>query len=102
MAPSDDDHALFARIDTLMAARRLHGPAKTLTIAVNRVTRQNILRHVNGHRIDTGRASLQKGASETEAMLDAGFLTKSNFNREFRRITGKTPSDKCGARHAKG
>lgn len=107
MAPSDDDHVLFARMDTLMAARRrwrdpeetismlarrLHGPAKTLSIALNRVTRQNILRYVNGHRIAAGRASMQKGASETEAMLDAGFLTKFNFNREFRRITGKTPA----------
>lgn len=117
MAPSEDDHALFARLETLMAerrlwrdpdvtlsmlARRLHVPAKTLSIAVNRVTGQNISRYVNGHRIAAASASLQQGASVTEAMLDAGFLTKSNFNREFRRITGKTPSDKGGAPAAKG
>ena len=29
----------------------------------------------------------------TEAMFASGFNTKSNFNREFRRITGKAPSD---------
>ncbi len=107
-APSEDDHALFARLQDLMAnrrlwrdpdvtlsmlARRLHVPAKTLSIAVNRVSGQNISRYVNGHRIAAASASLQQGASVTEAMLDAGFLTKSNFNREFRRITGKAPTD---------
>ena len=117
VAPSEDDHALFARLEDLMAnrrlwrdpevtlallARRLHVPAKTLSIAVNRVSGQNISRYVNGHRIAAASASLQQGASVTEAMLDAGFLTKSNFNREFRRITGKTPSDKGGARPVKG
>ena len=29
----------------------------------------------------------------TDAMLASGFNTKSNFNREFRRVTGRTPSD---------
>jgi AraC-like DNA-binding protein len=29
----------------------------------------------------------------TEIMLEAGFQTKSNFNREFKRVTGLTPSD---------
>ena len=117
IAPSEDDHALFARLQELMAqrrlwrdpevtlsmlARRLHVPAKTVSIAVNRVTGQNIARYVNGHRIAAASASLQRGASVTEAMLDAGFLTKSNFNREFRRITGKTPSDVGSAPIAKG
>lgn len=108
LAPSEDDHALFARLEELMAqrrlwrdpdvtlsmlARRLHVPAKSLSIAVNRVTGQNISRFVNAHRIAAAKASLQGGASVTDAMLDAGFLTKSNFNREFRRITGKAPSE---------
>jgi len=106
--PSEDDHALFLRLEALMTerrlwrdpdltitflARRLHMPAKTLSSAVNKVTGQNISRYVNAHRIHAAKAGLAKGASVTEAMLDAGFVTKSNFNREFRRITGKAPSD---------
>lgn len=105
--PSEDDHALFARLEDLMTARklwrdpdvtlsmlarRLHVPVKTLSQAVNRVAGQNISRYVNAHRIKAASASLAQGASVTEAMLDAGFLTKSNFNREFRRITGEAPS----------
>lgn len=46
-------------------------------------------------------ANLHHGASVTKAMLDAGFLTKSKFNREFHRITGK-PSDRGDAAKAKG
>ncbi|MDM5053684.1 AraC family transcriptional regulator [Aeromonas dhakensis] len=28
----------------------------------------------------------------TQILMNAGFQTKSNFNREFQRITGLTPS----------
>ena len=46
----------------------------------------------NSYRIREACHSLEAGASVTEAMLASGFNTKSNFNREFRRITGRTPS----------
>jgi AraC-like DNA-binding protein len=29
----------------------------------------------------------------TQVMFEAGFQTKSNFNREFLRVTGMSPSD---------
>jgi AraC-like DNA-binding protein len=35
---------------------------------------------------------LGQGENVTAAMLASGFNTKSNFNREFLRVTGKTPS----------
>lgn len=40
--------------------------------------------------------ALQQGENITEAMLGSGFNTKSNFNREFLRITGKTPREYRG------
>lgn len=106
--PSEDDHALFIRLEDLMhtrrpwrdpdltlaqLARRLQVPAKRLSAAVNLVTGDNISRYVNAHRISAACAALDSGATVTEAMLDAGFLTKSNFNREFRRVTGRTPKE---------
>jgi AraC-like DNA-binding protein len=106
--PTEDDAALFARLDDLMRdrmlwrdpdltlgqlARRLHVPVKALSVAVNRFTGDNISRYVNGYRIQAACGALRKGVSVTEAMLDAGFATKSNFNREFSRLTGKSPSD---------
>lgn len=40
---------------------------------------------------------LDEGRSVTEAMLESDFNTKSNFNREFSRITGESPSDRLRA-----
>lgn len=73
-------------------ARRLRVPAKTLSATINRVTGENVSRHVNRCRVDHARGLLAAGQSVTEAMLGSGFNTKSNFNREFARITGGTPS----------
>ncbi len=74
-------------------ARRLGVPAKALSAAVNRVKGENISRVVNGWRVAHAGALLREGASVTEAMLASGFATKSNFNREFLRVTGRAPSD---------
>jgi AraC-like DNA-binding protein len=107
-AATEDDHALMARLHDLLEtrrlwrdpdltlsqlARRLQVPAKRLSTAVNRATGDNISRLVNGYRIRAACDALAKGTTATEAMLDAGILTKSNFNREFRRITGQTPTE---------
>ncbi len=73
-------------------ARALRVPAKTLSIAINRATGENVSRFVNAYRIDHATDLLQAGASVTEAMLTSGFNTKSNFNREFLRLKGCPPS----------
>jgi AraC-like DNA-binding protein len=115
-SPTEDDATLFARLEDHMRtrqpwrepeltlgqlARRLHVPAKQLSVAVNRCTKDNISRYVNTYRVEAACAALRKGTSVTEAMFEAGFATKSNFNREFARVTGATPSD-WGADQASG
>ena len=105
---TEDDAALFARLEDLMRdrrpwrdpdltlgqlARRLHVPVKALSVAVNRCSGDNISRYVNGHRVGAACEALRQGMPVTEAMLEAGFATKSNFNREFSRITGRSPTD---------
>lgn len=102
-----DDAALLARLEILMQkdrpwldpdltlarlARRLHVPVKQLSAAINRATGDNVSRYINAHRIRHACAALHAGHSVTEAMLASGFNTKSNFNREFRRVTGSVPS----------
>jgi AraC-like DNA-binding protein len=102
-----DDTALVDALERLMAekrlwldpdltlarlARRMGVPAKALSAAVNRVRGENISRVINGWRIDHAAALLEAGAPVTEAMLGAGFNTKSNFNREFLRVKGKPPT----------
>ena len=101
------DRALVARLADLMEterlyldpaltlarlARRLRVPAKALSGAINRITGENVSRFVNGHRVRHACACLAAGESVTAAMLDSGFNTRSNFNREFQRVTGCAPS----------
>ena len=57
------------------------------------LTGANVSRHANGLRIERACESLLAGEAVTTALLSSGFNTRSNFNREFRRITGKSPSD---------
>ncbi len=74
-------------------ARRLGVPSRQISEAVNRNCGVNMSQFVNNHRISAACQALAAGdMSITAAMFDAGFLTKSNFNREFRRVTGKTPT----------
>lgn len=104
---SADDAQLLERLDHLMAedrlflepdltlarlARRLQVPAKQLSAAINRRTGENVSRHVNGFRIRHACTLLSDGMSVTDAIYASGFNTKSNFNREFLRVTGQSPS----------
>ena len=105
--PTEEEAQLIARLDALMTddrpyldpdltltrlARRLHVPIKQLSAAINRAKGENVSRYVNGFRIRHACTQLADGSSVTEAMLSSGFNTKSNFNREFARVTGRSPS----------
>jgi AraC-like DNA-binding protein len=73
-------------------ARKLGIPARQISTAINRATAKNVSQYVNEHRI--AEACNQLAATErpvTEIMFQVGFQTKSNFNREFRRVTDMTP-----------
>jgi AraC-like DNA-binding protein len=69
---------------------------------VNTVVGQNVSQYVNSFRIAEACDLLENTEkSITEIMFDVGFQTKSNFNREFRRITDMTPKDWRVARSRK-
>jgi AraC-like DNA-binding protein len=108
VAPSDADHALMQTLNELMkdkelfrdsdltlarVAKRLSVPARDLSGAINRTTSENFSRYINGYRIAYAKGALrQTDLPVTEVMFEAGFLSKSSFNMEFRRLTGLTPS----------
>jgi len=73
-------------------SRKLGIPAKTISTTINRATGENVSRYVNDARIAAAQAMLLDGENVTNAMLSSGFNTKSNFNREFLRVTGMSPS----------
>ncbi|CCG87796.1 putative HTH-type transcriptional regulator ypdC [Erwinia piriflorinigrans CFBP 5888] len=74
-------------------ARKAGTPGRQISAAVNALNQQNVSQYVNGWRIREACEQLRCGQqSVIEVMESVGFQTKSNFNREFRRVTGKTPS----------
>jgi len=74
-------------------ARKQRVSAKALSATINRATGENVSRYVNAERIRHAQSLLLRGETVTEAMLASGFNTKSNFNREFLRVVGASPSD---------
>lgn len=87
-------HKSFTDPDLTLArlARKVVVPAKQLSAAINRVKGENVSRYINRQRIEEACRMLIEGRSVTSAMLDSGFNTKSNFNREFLRVKGASPS----------
>ena len=85
--------ALWLNLQPALTSRRMGVPAKQLSAAINRSTGANVSRYVNGFRVENACERLMAGEAVTNAMLSSGFNTRSNFNREFRRITGKSPVD---------
>lgn len=75
-------------------ARKAGIPARQISTTINRATGKNVSQYVNDYRIAEA-CSLLRGTKKpaTEIMFDVGFMTKSNFHREFRRVTDSTPLD---------
>lgn len=80
---------------TLNALARKAGiPARQISKAVNLTRGCNVSQWINGFRIIYAQQQLRStDLSVTEVMLEAGFATKSNFHREFLRISGMSPTD---------
>jgi len=120
--PSAEDTDIAAALDRLMQARELYRdvdlnlnrlarkmglPARQVSIAVNRVKAMSVSHYVNDYRVrEACRLLADTDRAVTGIMFDAGFQTKSNFNREFLRVTGMSPkawrakalaADKSGA-----
>ncbi|CAH6784961.1 AraC family transcriptional regulator [Vibrio chagasii] len=90
------EHQLFKDPDLSLnrLARKLGIPARKISSAVNQTHQQNISKVINAYRVEYAKALLkQTDEAITDIFLSSGFQTKSNFNREFSRITGQTPSE---------
>ncbi|WP_172643286.1 helix-turn-helix domain-containing protein [Rhizobium leguminosarum] len=104
---TSEDKETIAAVDALMEARKLYRdanlnldrlarktgiPARQISAAINRAMDKNVSQYVNDYRIGEA-CRLLSGTEKpvTEVMFEVGFQTKSNFNREFRRVTDMTP-----------
>lgn len=106
--PSAADSATLARIDAVLEedalyrdenlslarlARKAAMPPREVSAVINRATGFNLSQFVNNRRVaEVCRLLKETRKPLTEIMFEAGFSTKSNFNREFRRVTGVSPS----------
>ncbi|MBB4234185.1 AraC-like DNA-binding protein [Rhizobium esperanzae] len=102
-----EDKETIAAVDALMEARKLYRdanlnldrlarkagiPARQISAAINRAMDKNVSQYVNDYRIgEACRLLADTEKPVTEVMFEVGFQTKSNFNREFRRVTDMTP-----------
>ncbi|MCB1756916.1 MAG: helix-turn-helix transcriptional regulator [Gammaproteobacteria bacterium] len=74
-------------------ARKAGIPARQVSYAINQRYGRNISQVVNEFRIAHARELLENtDAPITQVYLNAGFQTKSNFHREFSRVTSMSPS----------
>lgn len=74
-------------------AKRMHVPMRALSAAINQTEGTNVSQYVNGFRLAHA-AQLLRGTdlSVTEIAAQSGFLTRSNFYREFQRLYAQTPA----------
>ncbi len=105
----ENDADIVSAIDILMRERQLYRdpnltldrlarraciPARQVSGALNRTWGRNISQVINEYRVEEAkRLLIETRQTIVVVMLEAGFQTKSNFNREFYRVTGTTPSD---------
>jgi AraC-like DNA-binding protein len=107
-AATEEDSRIAADVDSLMysrelyqdvelnlakIARRLHLPARQVSNAINRIHGMSVSQYVNNFRVKAACRLLESTDDPvTRIVFDAGFQTKSNFNREFLRVTGQSPT----------
>lgn len=74
-------------------AKRLHVPVRKLSNAINESKGMNVSQYVNGLRLShAAKLLLSSDDSVATIMRQSGFLTRSNFYREFQRRYGQTPA----------
>jgi AraC-like DNA-binding protein len=107
-APTDLDDDIAERLDALFdrdglhrnedlslrrLSRRLGLSDRQVSNAINRARGKSVSQFVNDARIKEACALLTStDKTVLEVSLAAGFATKSNFNREFLRVTRTTPT----------
>ena len=73
-------------------ARRLHVPARALSEAINQTQGINVSQYVNGFRLAHAADMLVETQQPVTRILErSGFLTRSNFYREFERVYQQSP-----------
>ncbi len=90
-----NESALFLDTDLTLdrLAKRLHVPARALSEAINQTQHMNVSQYVNGFRLIHAAHLLETTETPvTKITEQSGFLTRSNFYREFERVYATSPT----------
>ena len=77
-------------------ASHLNTNTKTLSQVLNQGFNKNFFDYVNSYRCEEVMRLLKdqhRNLTIIEAMYESGFNSKSSFNKEFKKLTGQTPSE---------
>ena len=74
-------------------AKRIHIPARKISMAINHASGMNVSQYINQMRLEYAAEMLLKSDDPVAHISEkSGFLTRSNFYREFQRVYGTTPA----------
>jgi AraC-like DNA-binding protein len=87
-------HKLEFGITLAQAAKKLQVPARQLSNAINQIYGQSFSVYLNDQRIQEAQKLLIERTEMNiiDVMQESGFSSKSNFNKEFLRVSGTSPS----------
>lgn len=107
-AATETDEAILEQLDRLFEGEKLHRTEdlslrrlsrrlgvsdRQVSSAINRIKKMSVSQYVNAFRIEEAcRLLRETDDSVLTISLASGFATKSNFNREFSRVTGQAPT----------
>ena len=76
-------------------AERVGVPPRKFSEAINHTYQESYSKFMNRKRVEYAKSLIQNNPdlTMTDVMFDAGFRTKSSFNKEFKVITGVSPSE---------
>ncbi len=80
-----------------MVSRELNIHPNTLSQVINRAEQKNFFDYINSLRVSEFKERTMKSDYQKYTLLslahDCGFNSKTSFNRNFKKITGKSPSE---------
>ena len=108
-APAEQDETIEHRLRILMEteqlfldhnmtldrlAKRLHLPARDVSGAINRLRGINVSQYVNAFRLTFAADLLTRSDESVSKIAErSGFMSRSNFYREFQRLHGLSPTE---------
>ena len=96
---------LTPELTLTMVAEELEVHPNTLSQVINTVEQKNFFDYINTLRIEEFKDRIQNPESRKYTLLslayECGFNSKTSFNRNFKNITGKSPSEYLKERKAK-